>query len=223
MDRRGGRGRVRERTRACGAHTRSGSVLLSLGNPTPSTSLTGSIVWPISGRITMPLPLHRARLQRDPLLLGPRDERPPRARASHRGHFVPVRTQPRRTHTRVFGAVLMPSPGQTMRDLARSPFFATIVRAVLITRDAQHSSEINFCRGGGKVGAFHLQVTLRRWKFVLFRYASSHRPYLKDPLRSVFVSRASAIVKCSEANIPRAYRRSPERRSSLHLRSACLI
>lgn len=39
--------------------------------------------------------------------------------------------------------------GQTMRDLARSPFFATIVCAVLITRDAQHTSEINFCCGGG--------------------------------------------------------------------------
>lgn len=38
---------------------------------------------------------------------------------------------------------------ETMRDLARSPFFATIVRAVLITRDAQHTGEIDFRRGGG--------------------------------------------------------------------------
>lgn len=89
-------------------------------------------------------PLHRARLRRDPLL-GP--EAP-----LNRARFAPTtlspfernpvaRTHARiRIHTRVYVAALR-CPGKTMRDLARSPFFATIVCAVLITCDAQYGRD----------------------------------------------------------------------------------
>lgn len=91
-------------------------------------------------------PLHRARLRRDPLL-GPEA-------SLNRARFAPTTLSPfernpvaRNTHTHaqytctyIYVAALC-SSDKTMRDLARSPFFATIVRVVLITCDAQYGRD----------------------------------------------------------------------------------